>query len=216
MLMHAGKQSEAPVPQTRGTVINWGWFYDLVVWFFARGREQALRQMIADLAQFKPGESVLDVGCGTGSLALVAKERVGEMGSVVGIDPGPRQIARARSKAARRGLTIGFQLGVIEQIGFPDQSFDIVQSTFMIDHVPDDLKRQGLKEIARVLKSGGRLLILINTSIRDLPALMREAGFSQIETGEAKFPGLPGFQRLGFVLGRVGREGWVFDTTEKG
>jgi ubiquinone/menaquinone biosynthesis C-methylase UbiE len=143
------------------------------------------------------------VGCGTGSLALVAKERAGETGHVYGIDPAPKQIARARHKAARHSQSIDFQLGVIEQLTFPDQSFDVVLSTFMMDHLPDDLKRKGLTEIARVLKPGGRLFILLSTSLPNLPVFMKEAGFSQIETGETVFPGLPGIRQLNFTMGRI-------------
>lgn len=194
--------TEASAPQTRGAVINWGWFYDLVMWFLTFGKEDALRQKIADLIHYQPGEKVLDVGCGTGSLALVAKERVGKAGSVHGIDPAPRQIARARSKAARRDLAVDFHLGVIEKLPFPDQTFDVVQSTFAIDHVPDDLQRQGLKEIARVLKPGGRLFILITGSVQGLAPLMKEAGFSRTETGEIKYRGL-GLTQLHFAQGRI-------------
>ena len=197
---HVTTQDSAP--QTRGAVINWGWFYDLVMWFLTFGKEDALRQKIADLIHYQPGEKVLDVGCGTGSLALVAKERVGNAGSVHGIDPAPRQIARARSKAARRGLAVDFHLGVIEKLPFPDQTFDVVQSTFAIDHVPEDLQRQGLKEIARVLKPGGRLFILITGSVQGLVPLMKEAGFSQTETGEIKYRGL-GLTQLHFAQGRI-------------
>jgi ubiquinone/menaquinone biosynthesis C-methylase UbiE len=195
------------ITQTRGTVINWGWFYDIVIWFFSRGNEDALRQMIADLIRYQPGEKVLDVGCGTGSLALVAKERVDDSGSVQGIHPGPRQIARARSKAVRRGLSVDFRLGVIERLPFPDQTFDLVQSTFMIDHVPSDLQRQGFREIARVLKPRGRLFVLITSSLDDLIPLMKEAGFSQVEKGETTFLGRPGLTRLYFARGQVVKEG---------
>ncbi len=125
-------------------------------------------------------------------------------GLVCGIDPGPKQVARARSKAGKAGLPIDFQIGVIEQLAFSDQSFDVVLSTFMMHHVPDDLKRQGLAEIARVLKPGGRLLVFDmkgpagpwKSRIADLPALLQEAGFSWMETGETKFRG------LGFVKAR--------------
>jgi len=57
-------------------------------------------------------------------------------------------IAPARRKAARRGLAIDFQVGVIEQLAFPEQSFDVVLNSFMMHQLPDDLKRQGLAEIA--------------------------------------------------------------------
>ncbi len=199
---HQKRIARATAPQTRGIVMNWGGFYDFVMWLLTFGREHALRQSIADLIQYQPGEQVLDVGCGTGSLALVAQERVGEGGSVHGIDPAPRQIDRARVKAARRGLSVDFQLGVIENLPFPDQTFDVVQSTFAIDHVPTDLQRQGLKQIARVLKPGGRLFIMITGSVQDLAVFMKEAGFSQIETGEMEYRGL-GMAKLYFVRGRV-------------
>lgn len=194
--------THASTPQTRGIVMNWGSFYDIVMWFLTRGNERALRQKIADLIDYQPGESVLDVGCGTGTLALVAKERVGNVGSVHGIDPAPRQIARARAKASRQGLPVIFQLGVIERLPFPDRTFNVVQSTFMIDHVPADLQRQGFKEIARVLKLGGRLFILITGSVQSLAQMMKEAGFSQVETGETEYQGI-GSTQLYFVRGRV-------------
>jgi ubiquinone/menaquinone biosynthesis C-methylase UbiE len=206
--------------------MNWGWRYDLMVWFFdtivLRGKLQALRHRTADLAQLQSGETVLDVGCGTGTLALIAKERVGTTGRVFGIDPGPQQIARARSKAARRDLPIDFQVGVIEHLAFPDQSFDAVLSTLMMHHLPDDLKRQGLSEIARVLKPGGRLVIVDfkrpekhehhgrhahmgagEMGLQDLPALIKETGFSQIETGEIQFSPILGASGAGFVSART-------------
>ncbi len=215
----AGQESAYKTP---GLVMNWGWRYDLMVWFFDtlifHGKLQALRTRIADLAQLQRGETVLDVGCGTGTQALKAYERVGETGRVSGIDPGTRQIARARSKAARRGFPIDFQVGVIEQLAFPDQSFDVVLSTLMMHHLPDDLKRQGLSEIARVLKPEGRLLVVDfqrseghhgrpvrlgagEKGIQDLPALMQEAGFSQVESGEME-TGRTRLFKIGFVQGR--------------
>ena len=196
----------------RGFVWNWARRYDLLMGVVTLGKEKVFRQRIADLARLQPGETVLDVGCGTGTLAVVAKKRVGATGRVSGIDPSPQMIARASHKAAQRGLAIDFQAGVIEQLPFPDQSFDVVLSTFMMHHLPDDLKRGGLREIARVLKAGGRLLVLDmngpagpwKSRMADQPALMKEAGFSQIETGEARFSRFLG---LGFALGSIGRAG---------
>ncbi len=228
MLMHGRREDKVSAPQTRGLVVNFSaWRYDLIVqWFVMRGREPRFRQMTADLARLQPGEAVLDVGCGTGTLALVAKERVGETGRVAGIDPSAPLLDGARRKAARRGLPIDFQLGVIEQIAFPDQSFDVVLNTFMMHHLPHDLKRQGLAEIARVLKPGGRLLVVdfkrqedhpvrsdwLGTTgeigVQDLPALMKEVGFSRIETGDVAFKVRSlggreaGHETVGFVLGR--------------
>ena len=184
--------------ETQGAVWNWAKRYDLLMGFVTLGREQAFRRKIANLAGLQPGEGVLDVGCGTGTLAIVAKQRVGETGRVCGIDPSPQMIARASHKTARHGLAIDFQVGVIEQLSFPDQSFDMVLSTFMMHHLPEDLKRRGLAEVARVLKPGGRLLVVDLASpagpwksrMSDLPTLLKDAGFSSLETGKPPFPGL--------------------------
>src|SRR5258708_10868713 len=118
---------EASAPETRGLVLNWwGWTYDLIARFGMRfilgGSEQALRQTTADLAQLQPGEKVLDVGCGTGTLALVAKKRVGATGLASGIDLSAQLLTRARRKAPRRRLEIHLQLGVIHQRPVPQQS----------------------------------------------------------------------------------------------
>jgi ubiquinone/menaquinone biosynthesis C-methylase UbiE len=200
-------------PQTHGTVIAWAWRYDLLVGLLTLGRERALRRMTADLARLQPGEAVLEVGCGTGSLALVAKRRVGEAGRVAGIDPAPQMIARAMGKATRHGLSIDFEVGVIERLPYPDRSFDVVLSSLMMHHLPDYLKREGLAEVARVLKPGGRLLVLDavppsgyrhDGGIEDQPALMRDAGFVQIETGRVTFPPLGA---LGYARGRTSEAG---------
>lgn len=222
---HPQAASSESAPSTRGLVMNWGWRYDLTVWlsdtFLLRGKLRQLRETALDLARLQEGEAVLDVGCGTGTLALAAKERVGDTGRVVGVDPGPRQIARARSKAARRRLAIDLRLGVIERLALPDQSFDAALSTFMMHHLPDDLKRRGLSEIARTLKPGGRLVVVDfkrperraggparlgagESGIQDLPGLMEQAGFVDFETGEVRMPRFAGLAGAGFALGRKG------------
>jgi SAM-dependent methyltransferase len=221
---HHGESGGTSACETPGLVLDWGWRYDLVVWLFdvvSRGKLREIRRRALDLADLRGGEAVLDVGCGTGTLALEAYERVGATGRVAGVDPAPRQIARARSKAARRGASVDFQVGAVERLAFPDRSFDAVLSTWMMHHLPDDLKRRGLAEIARVLGPDGRLVIVDaehrghrghhgratrlgagELGIQELPALMRDAGFSRIETWEARLTGLPRFPRAGIALGR--------------
>jgi putative ABC transport system ATP-binding protein len=224
----AEHRQRAASPETRGIVPPVSaWVYDLLVrWFVTRGREQEFRDWNIWLAGLQPGESVLDVGCGTGTLALVAKERVGETGRVLGVDPSAKLIAGARRKATRRRLDIDFQLGGIERLALPDQSFDVVLNSFVMHHLPDGLKRQGLAEIARVLKPGGRVLLVDykrseaqrgrpaslgagHLGIQDVPALMEEVGLSHIETGDGpvairSLAGLgPGY---GYALGRMASE----------
>jgi ubiquinone/menaquinone biosynthesis C-methylase UbiE len=211
---------EASTKETKGLVLNQGWRYDLMEWFHDafsfRGKFRELRQRTANLARLQPGDAVLDVGCGTGTLAMEVARRVGRAGRVAGIDPGTQQIARARAKAARRHVPIEFQIGVIEQLPFPDSTFDVVFSTLMMHHVPAPLKRQGLAEIARVLKPGGRLVIADfkrkqerqgqaarfhagGSSMQDLAALVKDAGFSEVETEEMRPPRFSAFPGAGIV-----------------
>jgi ubiquinone/menaquinone biosynthesis C-methylase UbiE len=211
---------EASTKETKGLVLNQGWRYDLMEWFHDtfsfRGKFRELRQRTASLARLQPGDAVLDVGCGTGTLAMEVARRVGRAGRVAGVDPGTEQIARARSKAARRNVPIEFQIGVIEQLPFPDQTFDVVFSTLMMHHLPASLKRQGLAEIARVLKPGGRLVIADfkrkqerqgkaarfhagGSSMHDLAALVKDAGFSEVETEEMRPPRFSAFPGAGIV-----------------
>lgn len=207
--------------ETQGHILNWGWRYDVMLWWsnlLSGGKWHELEQKIIKLASLQTGEAVLDVGCGTGTLALAAYAKVGPTGGVAGVDPGPKQISRARTKARRAGYSIDFQVGVIERLAFPDRSFDVVLNTFVMHMLPEELKRQGLAEIARVLKPGGRLLIVDtrrpedqserpvhtgpwNSGIQDQPQLLKEAGFVQVESGTIE-TGTPKFPEMGFVCGR--------------
>ena len=217
---HHSSEGKASAKETKGLIGSGGWRYDLMEWFIDtfvfRGQLRQLRQRTANLARMQPGEQVLDVGCGTGTLALEVQSRVGRAGRVIGVDPGTQQIARARAKAARRHVPIDFQIGVIEHLAFPDQTFDVVLSTIMMHHLPAGLKRQGLSEIARVLKPGGRLVIADfkrkqerqgraarfhagGSSMQDLAAIVSDAGFSQVEMEEMRPPHFSAFPGAGFV-----------------
>ncbi len=98
---------EASDTETKGLIGSGGWRYDLHEWladiFVFRGKVRALRQKAANLACIQPGETVLDVGCGTGTLAMEVQRRVGKAGRVAGVDPATQQIARAARK--RLGAT---------------------------------------------------------------------------------------------------------------
>ena len=207
-MAHHSHASEQPA-QTEGLLIRWAPYYDLLVNLITLGQAWRLRKMTVDQALIQPGDSVVDVGCGTGAVTLMAKIRAGQAGHVYGIDPAPEMIAVARSKAARKGLEIDFRVGVIESLPFPDNSMDVVTSSLMIHHLPDELKVRGLAEVHRVLRPGGRLLVFdfmrptksflnhlfialtmhhgLRFGIEDLPKMLKEAGFSQAVKLDEKF-----------------------------
>jgi ubiquinone/menaquinone biosynthesis C-methylase UbiE len=143
-----------------GLVLHRAAHYDLTVWLLTLGRDKALRERMVGLAELRPGESVLDMGCGTGSVAIAAARRVGEHGTVVGIDASLQMLARAERKAAKAGATIVFRHAPVQALPFPDAAFDVVLSTVMMHHLPRAARAQCLKEARRVLKPGGRLLVI--------------------------------------------------------
>ena len=209
--MHTHTHSPESPAQTEGRLIRWPSFYDGLVNIMTLGQVRRLRALTVDHALLKPGESVLDVGCGTGGVTIPAKLQVGKNGRAAGIDPAPEMVAVARQKASRAGLEADFRVGVIESLPFPDGTFDAVTSSLMMHHLPEHLQVKGLAEIRRVLKPGGRLLIAdmirpsksflrrsltslalhhghgIQFGIEDLLKLMTEAEFEDVEQLDVRF-----------------------------
>ena len=134
--------------------------YDLRLWLMTRGREGRFRRQLVELAQVKLGDAVLDVGCGTGSLAIAASRAVGPSGSVMGIDPSPEFIGRADKKARRAHVDARFRAGTAQRLPFADGSFDVVMCTFVLHQLPPEAIHGAVAEMARVTRAGGRLLFV--------------------------------------------------------
>lgn len=146
---------------TEGHTIHWAKLYDHSVNLLALGTEKKLREATVKLAQITPGEQVLDVGCGTGSLTILAAKKAGSDGGVTGIDPSAEMIAVAREKAEQSGVKVEFTVGAAEALNYPDGHFDIVISSLMVHHLPgEQLKSAVFAEMYRVLAPNGRLLIV--------------------------------------------------------
>jgi arsenite methyltransferase len=108
------------------------------------------------LGSVRIGESVLDLGCGAGFDTLVAAQRVGLKGRVVGIDLSPEMLAIARAGLTEAGFPqVEFCEGPVEALSFPAASFDVALSNGVLNLIPD--KPAALREIFRVLRPGGRL-----------------------------------------------------------
>src|SRR5512145_586665 len=86
----------APEKQQWGTMGKWAPWYDILMFLMTFGKEKKFRQDTVQLARIRPGDTVLEIGCGTGSLALAVKEQTGPSGVVAGIDLAPEMVAKAR------------------------------------------------------------------------------------------------------------------------
>ena len=115
---------------------------------------EAARRMLLDQAAIKPGFRVLDIGCGTGTLAILIK-RLHPGVEVVGLDPDPNALARAKGKAERVGISIRLDKGFADELPYENASFDRVFSTWMFHHVLLDKKEEVLNEVRRVLTTEG-------------------------------------------------------------
>jgi ubiquinone/menaquinone biosynthesis C-methylase UbiE len=126
--------------------------YDLLTRLggFNRVYERLIDQ--ADLAE---GHSVLEIGCGTGNLAIRAKKSHPSV-SVIGSDPDPLALKRAQRKAARLS-GIRFERGYAQRLPYADGEFDRVLSSMMLHHLDGDVKTAAAAEVFRVLRPGGRL-----------------------------------------------------------
>ena len=165
-----------------------------------------LHRRLVEAAGLRPGSRVLEIGCGTGNLALLAKKRQPEA-VVVGLDPDVAALAQARRKARRRDLDVQWDSGSATQLPYPDGSVDRVLSSLMLHHVPEGEKVQALREVRRVLTADGELHLadfgghpehglharlarnshmLADQVGEGLVTLLREAGFADLTEGTVR------------------------------
>jgi demethylmenaquinone methyltransferase/2-methoxy-6-polyprenyl-1,4-benzoquinol methylase/phosphoethanolamine N-methyltransferase len=165
--------------------------------------------MIVQMANIKSGNKVLDVGCGSGSLTLTAKQYTGRSGAVHGIDASPEMIMVARMKATQIGTDVVFDVALIEKLPFGDSTFDVVMSRLVMHHLPDDLKLQAFAKILRVLKSGGTVFLadfqaptspllarlvslfighpaMVQSNVSSLISMLAQAGFVDVTSGRTR------------------------------
>jgi len=117
------------------------------------------RELLIDQADIRPPQRVLEVGSGTGSVAIRVKQRHPDT-DVVGLDPDPRALARARRKAHRARAAVRFDIGFGGSLPYADASFDRVLSSFMYHHLPEEERAGMLREARRVLRPGGSFHML--------------------------------------------------------
>ena len=128
--------------------------YDGVV--AATTRERTFRAAVLEQAGLRPGQRVLDLGCGTGTLAIEMASRCPGL-QIFGLDGDPEVLARAERKAVRAGVEITWQHGLATRLPFPDGSFDRAVSTLFFHHLATEDKVSAARELQRVLRPGGQL-----------------------------------------------------------
>ncbi|WP_216916680.1 class I SAM-dependent methyltransferase [Nocardia noduli] len=192
-------------PGTRGLTIDHGATYDVFGAVFFGGCRDHVYRRLAELSGARPGDRVLDIGCGTGYLTRRLAAIV-DSGTVVGIDPSAAGIDRARRITEESNCT--YSTGVAESLPAEDDSFDVVANCLMLHHLPEDLRPTALAEMRRVLRPGGRLLIgefrppanpvgrhivgaltgpsMEHNPIHLLAPMVRDAGFEQVDSGDLR------------------------------
>lgn len=143
-----------------GLLLHRAKLYDFTVWLMTLGREREFREKILRLVRLKPGDAVLDVGCGTGSLAIAAKQHVGPTGIVKGVDASAEMLARAEKKALKAGADVAFERATAQALPFVDAGFDVVLSTVMLHHLSRHAREECVREMRRVLRPGGRAVVV--------------------------------------------------------
>jgi ubiquinone/menaquinone biosynthesis C-methylase UbiE len=190
-------------------------FYDLMAKI--AGADKA-RLVLLDQVELHPGDRVLDIGCGTGTFAVLLKRKIPGI-EFVGLDPDPRALQRAREKTQRARVSAHFDQGFADSLPYPDGAFKAVFSSFMFHHLDHENREQTLREVARVLQPGGTFYLLdfevADANARDgmrlfhssgrlqdnsgsrILELLEKAGFAE-RTKFASQPVLFGFSRAGF------------------
>ncbi len=146
------KKSESYIPALRFNVLTS--LYDpLIRWFMP---EEQFKRRVLQEAHILPGFQVLDLGCGTGTLALMLKQETPEA-SVYGLDGDPNVLSIARTKAAENGMDILFQEGMAFNLPYAENTFDRVLTSLVLHHMTAKNKNKTLSEVFRVLRPGGEL-----------------------------------------------------------
>lgn len=117
------------------------------------------RGTLIDQASLTPGQRILDIGCGTGTLAVMLKRQAPGV-EVAGLDPDPKVLRRAKTKADRAGVSLQLEQGFADELPYAEASFDRVFSSFMFHHLEEPDREKALLEVVRVLRPGGSFHLL--------------------------------------------------------
>jgi len=194
----------APGTRTPGTRLGHG-PHDVFAAVFYGGRRRSVFARLVAESGARPGDRVLDVGCGTGYFTRLLAEAVTPGGTARGVDADGGVITQARRLTSLANC--GFSKGTAEALDAPDGAYDVVVSSLMIHHLPEPLRRRAIGELFRVLRPGGSVLIaefrppvsrigrglvrahspeMANNRVDLLEPMLREAGFEQLDSRDLR------------------------------
>lgn len=195
-------------PGTRAAVLHGpGGRYDILAAIFFGGRRRRVYNRLVAESGARPGDRVLDVGCGTGYLTRLMAEAVAPGGTAIGVDPSVEAITHAGQQDHPDNCT--FAEGHAEALDAPDSSFDVVVSSLMVHHLPDTLRPRAVDEMFRVLRPGGSVLVaefrppasrigrglisaltghraMAENRVDLLDPMLRAAGFEHLRSGDLR------------------------------
>lgn len=195
-----------PQPTTWGITIGPARTYEALSAIVFAGRRRRIFGSLVSLGGVQPGDRVLDVACGPGYLTRLAADAATPGGTALGIDASPTQIGYAQRVTRLENCT--FRTATAEALDEPDESFDVVLSSLAIHHLPEDVRLQAVREMQRVLRPGGRVVIadyqpprgrlgrhlieavagpaMSHNPVHLLAPLVRDAGFEQVTEGDVR------------------------------
>jgi len=185
--------------------------YDPLVWALSAGRVGSLQRATLTAGGVGPGADVLDVGCGTGGLVVAARQAAGPGARVVGLDASAAMRAKARRRGIRSGVEVELIEGRVECLPFPDGCFDVVSLSLVLHYLAADQAAQAIGEARRVLRTGGRVVVVdfgrsrgvrsrlrahlmlhgaVAASAPDLGTLLSGAGLAEVSSWPSPLPAL--------------------------
>ena len=196
----------SPDSRTPGLVLRHGRSYDAFAAVFFLGRRRHVYTRLAALSGVRPGDRVLDVGCGPGYFTRIMADAAGPGGAATGVDASDEGIAEARRVTRQPNCT--FMNGIAEALEAEDGAYDVVVTSLMLHHLPEDLRPRAVAEMFRVLRPGGRVLVadfrppasrlgrhvvgaitgpmMQHTAAELIEPMVRAARFAEIDTGQVR------------------------------